>query len=82
MTDGKDPKSTVAKAVAGAALVLGLIILRARDRQAKGNLMTGNPAGGTAAGPTLSEIIGSAAFALGLITAWPYLSRSGEEPAT
>jgi hypothetical protein len=72
MIDGNNPKPTIAETISAAVLALSLIILRARDRQAKGNSMSGNHAGGTAPGPTLSEIIGSAAFALGLITAWLY----------
>src|SRR4051794_27736449 len=74
MTGGNNGNSTVAKAIVGAALALGLIILRVRDRPAKGNSMSGTHAGATAPGPTLSEIIGSAAFALGLITGWLYVA--------
>jgi hypothetical protein len=74
MSGGDKPITTIAGIMAAAALALGLITLRARDREAKGNSMSGIRAGGTAPGPTLSEVIGSAAFALGLITAWLYVA--------
>jgi hypothetical protein len=62
------------KSVVVAALALGIITLRFRDRETKAISMSGSDVTGNATGPTLSEIIGSAAFSLSLITGWLYIA--------
>jgi hypothetical protein len=51
-----------------------MITLQSRDRETKAISMSGSDVTGNATGPTLSEIIGSAAFSLGLVTGWLYVA--------